>query len=260
MADQTEIPELGGISETLQAGKTAEPTTIREFLAWCGVQRRTRLNVEYIEAQLGKAGIRTVPGYLNRWVDSPVTFELIGKESEPTEAPDAPADTGKAAADAGLQVEEEDKAEADDPSFRIGNIKSATAGLTFVKPNASLQEAVTLMMARNYSQLAVMTGDREARGVISWKSIGARLAANITSGEARNFMDGVRELPIESSLFSAIPIIAEHGYVLVRTLDKLYSGIVTASDIAFQFEDISKPFLLLTEIENQLRALIQTQA
>lgn len=257
MAGKTEIAELEGIIATLQAGKTAEPTTIREFLSWFGVQRRTRLNVEYIEAQLAKGGLRTVPGYLNRWVDSPLAFELAGKADKPSEDLKGFGGSGSTAGDAATEVEEGLKAEADDPSFRIGNVKSATGGLTSVKPNASLQEAVTLMMSRNYSQLPVMTGEREARGVISWKSIGARLAANITSGEVRSFMDGVRELPVDSSLFAAIPIIAEHGYVLVRAPDKIYSGIVTSSDIAFQFEDISKPFLLLAEIENQLRALIQ---
>jgi len=257
MAGKSEIPELNSIVAALEAGKTAEPTTIRDFLGWFGAQRRTRLNVEYIEAQLAKAGVRTVPGYLNRWVDSPLGFELAREPDKSSKESARLSAATSTAGDATTEVEEGIKAEADDPSFRLGNVKSATGGLTSVKPNASLQEAVTLMMSRNYSQLPVMTGEREARGVISWKSIGARLAANVTSGEARNFMDGVRELPIDSSLFAAIPVIAEHGYVLVRASDKVYSGIVTASDIAFQFEDISKPFLLLAEIENQLRALIQ---
>ena len=257
MPEKSEIPELNGIVAALEAGKTAEPTTIRYFLKWFGAQRRTRWNVEYIEAELAKAGVQTVPGYLNRWVDSPLGFEFAREADKTKEESAGVSVAASTPGDAAIEVEEGIKAEAGDPSFRVGNVKSATGGLTSVKPNASLQEAMTLLMSRNYSQLPVMTSERDARGVISWKSIGARLAANITSGEVRNFMDGVRELPVDSSLFAAIPIIAEHGYVLVRAPDRIYSGIVTASDIAFQFEDISKPFLLLAEIENQLRALIQ---
>ena len=253
VANKTDHPELDAIAATLAAGKTAEPTTIREFLGWFGAQRRTRLNVEYIDGQLAKAGLKTIPGYLNRWVDSPVTFELVGKTGDIKGArPGAAAATNKP--DHVTTVEEESVA--DDPSYRIGNVKSATAGLVSVSSTATLQEAVTLMMTRNYSQLPVMNGTRDVRGVISWKSIGARLAANISSGEVRSFMDAAEVLPIDSSLFAGIPIIADHGYVLIRAENKELTGIVTASDIAFQFEDISKPFLLLAEIENQLRSLI----
>ena len=157
MAAKTDVAELNAVLATLEAGKTAEPTTIRDFISWFGAQRRTRLNVEYIEAQLAKAGVRTVPGYLNRWVDSPLTFELASKATDPNNSSTGTATSTGAAAKSG---DEELSAEEDDPSFRIGNIKSATSGLTAVKPNASLQEAVTLMMARNYSQLPVMQGDR----------------------------------------------------------------------------------------------------
>jgi len=255
MSQVTSKTELDLIASTLAEGKTAEPTTIREFLSWFGAQRRTRLNVQYIEGQLAKAGLKTVPGYLNRWVDSPITFELASKTDDKQDA--QPSATGAPAESKhGQDASVEEGPIADDPSYRIGNVRSATAGLMWVSSNATLQEAVTLMMTRNYSQLPVMNGPRDVRGVISWKSIGARLAANISSGEVRNFMDSAKELPIDASLFAGIPIIADHDYVLIRAENKELTGIVTASDIAFQFEDISKPFLLLAEIENQLRSLI----
>jgi CBS domain-containing protein len=248
-------PELDAVVKTLKQGKTAEPTTIRDFLSWFGAQRRTSLNVAYIEKQLAKAGVRTVPGYLNRWVDSPVTFELISEHPDDREA-DAPetaadraADPRENQVDAGVPI-------ADDPSFRIGNIKSARSAPTSVKPNASLHEAMTLMLARNFSQLPVMTNERDVKGVISWASIGSRLAANKNGLEVRSYMNAHQEIDVSASLFAGIRIIAEHDYVLVRAAGNLISGIVTASDIALQFEEISKPFLLLAEIENHIRALI----
>jgi CBS domain-containing protein len=250
----TDHPQLNAVIHQLKQGKTAEPTTIRDFLSWFGAQRRTTLNVEYIEKQLAKGGVRTVPGYLNRWVDSPVTFELISEHQEPAGG------TGDSEAQAGDgsegQGSESDIPAKDDPSFRIGNIESARKAPTAVKPNATLHEAVTLMVARNFSQLPVMTTDREVKGVISWASIGSRIAANVSGSDVRSYMNPHQEIPVSASLFSGIRIIAEHDYVLVRAADNVISGIVTASDIALQFEEISTPFLLLGEIENHIRALI----
>ena len=112
------------------------------------------------------------------------------------------------------------------------------------------------MMTRSFSQLPVMTNEREVKGVISWASIGERLAAGIANGEVRQFMNDHHEVKISSSLFSAIQIIAEFNYVLVRDSDQKISGIITANDIAIQFEETSTPFLRLSEIENHLRSLI----
>jgi hypothetical protein len=249
-------PQLDAVVRRLHQGKTAEPTTIRDFLSWFGAQRRTTLNVEYIEKQLAKAGVRTVPGYLNRWVDSPVTFELISEHEEEGDEEGNSKPTPISSGESEPQSPESEIQVSEDPSFRIGNIKSARMPPTYVKPNASLHEAMTLMLARNYSQLPVMTNDRDIKGVISWPSIGARLAANISGPDVRSYMNTHQEIVVSASLFMGIRIIAEHDYVLVRAPDNTISGIVTASDIALQFEEISTPFLLLAEIENHIRALI----
>ncbi len=65
------------------------------------------------------------------------------------------------------------------------------------------------------------------------------------------------EVSSEASLFTAIPIIVEHGYALVRAaIDKRVVGIITTSDLSLQFQQLSEPFLLLGEIENHLRKII----
>lgn len=250
----TDSDELNAIIATLQEGRTAEPTTIRTFLSWFGAQRRTTHNVGYIDSQLAKGGVRTVPGYLNRWVDSPMTFELISKVPEPSALDDAV--TERDGNDAAEEQIGPGGQALDDSSFRIGSIASARRPPVNVRPTASLQEAMTLMLARNFSKLPVMTSEREVKGVISWTSIGARLAANIDGSSVQSYMTKHHELDVSASLFAGIRIIAENDYVLVRDSSNLISGIVTANDIALQFEEISTPFLLLAEIENRLRALI----
>ena len=64
------------------------------------------------------------------------------------------------------------------------------------------------------------------------------------------------DTPIDSPLFEAIAIIAEHGYVLVRGANRVITGIVTASDLSQQFMQLAGPFLLIGEIEGHLRNLI----
>jgi predicted transcriptional regulator len=240
----SDIAELKSIVNDLTEGRTATPVTIRTFLSWFGAQRRTSANVEHIKDEMAKAGLRTVPDYLNIWVDTPITFELIAAHA--AGEPDNKA----------MTEDEQSSQSASDPSFRIGKIASANNPPVSVKPNASLQEAVTIMLARNFSQLPVMTTEREVKGVISWASIGARLATKISGPDVQSYMDDHHEILISASLFSGIRIILEHNYVLVRSLDKKVSGIVTSNDIALQFEEISTPFLLLAEIENNLRSLI----
>lgn len=242
-------PELDDVVALLKAGKTVPPVTIRTFLGWFNVQRRTRLNVEYVDAALEKAGVRTVPGYLDTWVDNPITFEFASAE-------DGEGENQKAGHGTDHGDETLDHSVADDPSFKIGKIITPDSAPISVKPNASLHEATTIMLARNFSQIPVMTTDRDVKGVISWTSIGARTAANISGSDVQSYMDEHREISASATLFDAIRIIRESDYVLVRAPDRLIVGIVTATDIAEQFEAISTPFLLLAEIENHLRALI----
>ncbi len=112
------------------------------------------------------------------------------------------------------------------------------------------------MLANSFSQLAVMTGEREVKGVITWESVGARLALGRTKSEVREFMTSPQIISFDKSLFEAIEIIARHQYVLVQGSDKRISGIVTAADLSRQFQQLTEPFLLLSEIEQHIRKLI----
>jgi hypothetical protein len=111
-------------------------------------------------------------------------------------------------------------------------------------------------MANDFSQVPVMTTEREVKGTVSWKSIGTRLALGRTPRTAREAMDPHAEIGSEASLFTAIPVIVEHDYVLVRGLDQRIVGIITTSDLSLQFRQLSEPFLLLGEIENHIRRII----
>lgn len=145
----------------------------------------------------------------------------------------------------------------DDPSYRVSRLAAANRPPLSVKPDAPLREATTLMLANNYSQLPVMTTEREVKGIVSWTSLGTRSALGRKSEHVRDAMDPHYEIRADAPLLEAIPIIAEHQCVLVRhAVDHKISGIVTATDLSHQFHQLVEPFLVLGDIENHLRRII----
>ena len=143
-----------------------------------------------------------------------------------------------------------------DPIYRIVRLAASTRRPLSVAPETKLEEAITHMLTNDFSQLPVMTREREVKGIITWASIGSRLAMGKNCFVAREFMEQHHEIRSDASLISAIGIIAEHQYVLVRGHDQKITGIVTASDLSLQFQQLAEPFLLLGEIENHLRKFI----
>ena len=143
-----------------------------------------------------------------------------------------------------------------DPTYRIGRLESANNSPVRVSPDSTIQEAVTLMMSQDFSQLPVMTTERDVKGIISWKTIGCRLALKKKCEFVRDCMETAQIVDMEESLFSAIKIIAEYDYVLVKAQDRSICGIITASDFNIQFQILAEPFLLVGEIENGVRQIL----
>lgn len=143
-----------------------------------------------------------------------------------------------------------------DPIYRISKLASSARKPLSVSPDTKLEEAVTHMLTNDFSQLPVMTSERDVKGMITWATIGSRLAIGKNCLVAREVMEQHHEIRSDASLISAIGFIAEHQYVLVRGHDQKITGIVTASDLSLQFQQLAEPFLLLGEIENHLRQVI----
>ena len=97
-----------------------------------------------------------------------------------------------------------------DPIYRISKLASATRKPLAVSPDTKLEEAVTHMLTNDFSQLPVMTGERDVKGIITWASIGSRLAMGKHCSVARELMEQHQEIRSDASLISAIGIIAEH--------------------------------------------------
>ncbi len=232
--------KLDEISKQLKEGVKPQPVTARTFIGWFGAQRRSFWNVINIRGSLEKFQLKTEPDFEYAYIDSSISFVRAPKKK------------------AG-QVEEEVIPDVyKDPTYRIGKLASANRGPLSVNPDDTISRAVVLMTAHDYSQLPVMTSDREVKGVVSWASVGQRLALGKKDCESvRDCMVPHKEISSETSIFDAVDDIIANQYVLVRNAEKVICGIVTTSDLSQEFGRLGEPFLLLGEIENHIRRMIK---
>jgi predicted transcriptional regulator len=143
------------------------------------------------------------------------------------------------------------------PKLRL--LPSARKKPLVVSREDSLRHAETQMLLNEYSQLPVMTGDRTVHGLISWKSIGKAYVLGTAGRAVSDYMDTeVRVLPDDMPLLKAVDEIIRHEIVLVRDRVKHIVGIVTTTDLSIQLRDLTSAFLLVGNIERQLRRLIDT--
>jgi CBS domain-containing protein len=253
---QTEI-RLKKIYDDLVAQKDVEQVTVRQFLGWMGAERRGAWVVWRLSKALERAKLRTVPDFNSVPIDYKIRFAIVTPPVETSSSTLRPGEAGASAAKETVEsVPVFISGAASDPAFRIGRLVSANTRPMCVAPDSLLGEAVTLMLRHDFSQLPVMPNERDVKGVVSWESIGSRLALGKTVTTVRECMRAHHEVSSVASLFQVIAQIVAHSYVLVRGEDQTITGIVTTADLSLQFQQLSEPFLLLSEIENHVRLLI----
>ncbi len=152
-----------------------------------------------------------------------------------------------------------------DPTPRLSILRAANLnaikqagegiGLVVASRDMPLDEAVTLMIYHNFSQLPIMSGERSVDGIVSWKSIGQALALGKKCKTVADCKDEAIILNHDEPLFKAFKIILDKEVVLVKQKDGVISGIVTATDLGEQFVSMAEPFLIVEQIENHIRKL-----
>ena len=137
-------------------------------------------------------------------------------------------------------------------------LAAANRDVVWVNPQDPIERAVTLMLAHDYSKLAVMTGPHNMKGAISWKSIGSRLSQGNELRHVSDAMESAEGAPDTKPIFDVTRIIIQHDFIFVHSSrDNSITGIATATDLSEQFQGFSEPFLLLGWIEHQIRKLIE---
>jgi predicted transcriptional regulator len=257
MTNPVATQNLQRIAERLRANDAVESVTVREFLSWFGAKRRGYWVVEQVRQELEKTQLETEPDFEGTYIDTPIRFTPQKLVKRVDETAQVVALEAKASLLPEIASTDISKGEIPDPTHRISKLAAANRTPVTVPPDAQLATATTTMLVKGFSQLPVMTSTRDVKGVISWQSIGDRVARGVIGTTVREMMDPqYQEVRYDASLFQAIPAIVANDYVLVRAKDNTISGIVTASDLSIQFLQLSEPFLLLGEIENHLRQII----
>lgn len=254
------------VKEKLESSEDVEPITVRELILWFGSTRRGTRVVYTIRHYLRKHGLSTLPDFESVPLDASIRFHKIpdaaavivkNTEDESTTNVTDIHEANRNPEDEVEVIVEFVSGAVAEPAYRVSRLPAANVDLITVKPDETLIQAITLMLRHDYSQLPVMTNDRDVKGVISWESIGPKLAfTQNKSGHVRDFMRPHNEIMASDSIFSAIPRIVDNNYVLVRAEDRRVTGIITTADLSMQFKQLSEPFLLLSEIENHIRKLI----
>jgi CBS domain-containing protein len=254
--------ELTNVAKVLRNGHELQPESVSTLLGWFGAERRGNVVVRAVRNALEQVGVFTDPDFETAFLEGPVQFRL---GSQPTAAiaadlrdPQIPEATEplRAAVSQPAIVRNVGTGTFADPTYRIGKLASANRSPVGVPPDCTIQQASTLMLANDFSQLPVWQNERVVKGVISWASIGARFVLGQMSKTVRECMEPAFEISADDSLFGVINRIVEHQYALVRSRDNRVTGIVTTSDLSLVFQQLSEPFLLLGEIENHVRRLI----
>ncbi|MEV4147553.1 CBS domain-containing protein [Amycolatopsis sp. NPDC049691] len=230
---------LADLWEAVETGAAPVKLTVRDLLAMWDYRRRTATSLVTVQSELAEHGLTTKPTFTTARMDSVV--ELVPIAVEPN-ATDPEPDSIETDALEDLPTKWMVRAVLpDEPA-----VESVTVG----KPLAA---AVTLMLAKNYSQLAVIDEDGTYAGAVSWESIGRARLAN-PEPTLRDATIQVRVIDIDEELFGQIDEIYRRGYVFVRGEDRrTLVGVVTANDLALQFGKLARPFSLLEEAELRLR-------
>lgn len=244
------LPEIQEIKEEVEAGKTPK-RTVRELLRWFDAKRRRTGVVDRVKFELADAGIVTSPDFTTVWIDAEISFKK--QQATPPTDQVAPVPDG----DGGTSNAGTPEVELKDATFLIGMLEAANRCVVSVQPQDTIEKAITLMMAHDFSQLAVMANERQLKGAISWRTIGKRLSQKNELNEVKDAMEDASELPHDAPLFQATRAIIDKDFVFVRSAEnQKITGIVTATDLSEQFQSLSEPFLLLGQIENQVRRLL----
>jgi predicted transcriptional regulator len=244
------IPEqLRTIAEKAIESKRPQKVTPRQILSWYGYARRGSWITDVIRSHIKELGAWTFPSFAGAYIDSPIFIAELKQENGTKKSRENTKDD--------VATKEEDCSTSIESMHQISRLKAANTSPVRVSPNDTLSKAITLMQLDDFSQLPVMNSDREVKGMISWQSIGSKLADGQTCTEVRECMGEFQVVPDTESILRVINTLKEHDSVLVKGHDNTITGIVTAADISEQFQILAEPFLLLGDIETHVRHLIE---
>jgi hypothetical protein len=213
---------------------------IPELLAMFGMRVRNFRTVPVIEEALREVGLHTDPSFTT----CGLTTDMLVVRRNPVPPPAEKEEAEEEVLPGTLPQQ----------SFTIGDIPQACSGVDSVSSGHPLAAATHIMRQKHYSQVPVIDGLADLRGVVTWSSITARYEKGETPTLANSMVQGLTPIAeVHQELFPRLPELQTHGYLLVRGNGGQFVGIITGADITDRFHRLARPFFLVGEIEYRLR-------
>lgn len=219
------------INDIVNNNEAEYAITGRELLHYLGFERRTVGVCAEVDRFLENKELMVEPHYNDVWIDSEIMLKHKPKAKTRL---------------------------SQDPILRVRILEEATKTPVFIANDSPLQKAITLMRLYDYSQLPVTTnGTRGLCGYISWQTIGIAQANGVSTSIVKDYKLPVeRTLKLDTPLLEAVKYVYQKEFAVVEDEKKQICGILTTTDISKQFLVLTEPFLLLEEIEGQIRRLM----
>lgn len=222
---------LDSLVKEIKTTKKSKKITPRQLFSAFDFYRRTSGNCYWVDKYLKDNNLEVIPHYNDVWVDTSII------------------------------IKEKDKATrkvVKDPVRKLQVLEAANREPIFLSLDADLVTAITEMRIHNYSQLPITkNGKRGVCGYISWQTIGEAKASGVTSNDVRDYIStNIITLPLNTPLLDAVEAVYKNTFIVVKNEKEELCGMVTTTDLSSQFLTWTKPFILLEEIENQLRQLL----
>ena len=246
--------QLRKIAESLKKGDSPQTATVRQLLGWFDQQRRGWRVVAAMKGDLRKMGLATDPDFTTAYIDGSLAFSLLSDERVVSEAGNN--DRQVDSTDAKGTSSDARASGVDDPVLRVRMLPAANRKPVAVNRDDPVDKALSLMAMHDYSQLPATQDLRSVDGMISWRSILLARTKGVEPTRVGQCTERHEEVRAEDPLLTAFQKIVDHEAVLVRGEENRITGIVTATDLSVMFREQTEPFLLLSEIENQLRRLL----
>lgn len=260
--------ELRAVADDIAAGKRRW-AKVKTLLRWFGKKGRGKYVVQSIQEALSEVQLWTEPDFHSvDSVHSFLEFKSLAEKggSQKEESTGAVGGENRESSREESQGQSDDESQKSDqsssrglgPALCIGMLPAANrpTEVVTVTRDATVSHAITLMMSHRYSQLPIAQKGRPNGRMISWRSIGRASTKGHTCKYVRDCDEGIRTIDQDAPLLEAVDKIAVDEVVLVVGRDGNIAGMVTTSDLSRKYHELAEPFLLLQEIEDRIRSLI----
>jgi predicted transcriptional regulator len=229
--------------------------TVRELLCHFDWERRSSNAIIQVRRALKKLQLSTTPKFYSVNLDRLV--EIIDRSEEDENSDESREDVRQPIITFGMLKVVEDHRELRDKT------KSKSGHLGYpkwmVSPNDNIETAAILLAEENIDFVPVGVDETSVTGVIAWDDIATqdllkRDRFAIKCGKICKDPVFVREA---ESVYDKKYEITKYGYVLVKDDSGRCFSVVRSGDLAGELLRLTENFLLLQEIENLVRMIIE---